>query len=147
MTEEPEATDLAVLLAAAHRGAGERVATALRAAGHDAAAPTWTPVMRELSARHLTLTALADRLGLAKQTLSRTVDDMERAGYLRRRTPSGDRRVKHLALTARGLGAAEVAAAASREMEDDMRAATGAVSVRGLRNALGALLDDEALRI
>jgi DNA-binding MarR family transcriptional regulator len=144
MTDDLDSPDLAVLLAAANRGAAERVTATVRAAGHDAVQPSWAPAMRALAARQMTLTGLAEELGLAKQTLSRTVDEMERAGYLRRRPGGRDRRIKLLALTAHGRGAAEAASRASREIEEDMRAATGAVSVRGLRNALGAFLDEDA---
>jgi DNA-binding MarR family transcriptional regulator len=55
---------------------------------------------------------LAERLAVARPTLTATADGLVSAGYLQRRAEPGDRRVVRLCLTAEGraaLGAAEAA--------------------------------------
>lgn len=129
--------DLAVLIGAAHRGLAARVAAALAQGGHDAVAPAWGDVFRAMASGRLTLTALADALGVVKQSVSRVVDDMDRAGYLERLPSLADRRVKLLVLTDRGRDAAGLIARVGREVEGEM-AAAGGTGPEGLRRALGA---------
>ena len=136
--------DLATLIDAAQRGFAARIAAALRDAGHDQATPAWGAVFRAMARGRLTLTALADALGVVKQSVSRVVNDMESAGYLERLPSLSDRRAKLLVLTSRGRDAAALIARVGRDLEREMAAAAGGSGAEGLRRALAVAASPRA---
>jgi DNA-binding MarR family transcriptional regulator len=68
---------------------------------------------------------LAERLAVAKPTLTATADGLVAAGYARRETEPGDRRVVRLCLTASGHEAVDRADAAYARWLDGLLAQTG----------------------
>lgn len=68
---------------------------------------------------------LAERLAVAKPTLTATADGLVAAGYARRDTEAGDRRVVRLCLTAAGREALDRADAAYGGWLDQVLAETG----------------------
>jgi DNA-binding MarR family transcriptional regulator len=68
---------------------------------------------------------LAERLAVAKPTLTATADGLVAAGYARRETEPGDRRVVRLCLTASGHEAVDRADAAYAGWLDGLLAHTG----------------------
>jgi DNA-binding MarR family transcriptional regulator len=68
---------------------------------------------------------LAERLAVAKPTLTATADGLVAAGYARRDTEAGDRRVVRLCLTAAGHEALDRANAAYGRWLDEVLADTG----------------------
>jgi DNA-binding MarR family transcriptional regulator len=68
---------------------------------------------------------LAERLAVAKPTLTATADGLVAAGYAQRETEAGDRRVVRLCLTAAGRGALEHADAAYTDWLSPLLGATG----------------------
>jgi DNA-binding MarR family transcriptional regulator len=68
---------------------------------------------------------LAERLAVAKPTLTATADGLVAAGYARRDTEPGDRRVVRLCLTAAGREAVDRADAAYTSWLDQLLAETG----------------------
>jgi DNA-binding MarR family transcriptional regulator len=68
---------------------------------------------------------LAERLGLAKPTLTATADALVAAGYAQRETEAGDRRVVRLSLTAAGRTAVERADAVYASWLGPLLGATG----------------------
>ena len=68
---------------------------------------------------------LAERLAVAKPTLTATADGLVAAGYARRDAEPGDRRVVRLCLTAAGRDAVDRADAAYARWLDQLLAATG----------------------
>jgi DNA-binding MarR family transcriptional regulator len=68
---------------------------------------------------------LAERLAVAKPTLTATADGLVAAGYARRETEPGDRRVVRLCLTAAGVEAVNRADAAYTRWLDLLLAETG----------------------
>jgi len=68
---------------------------------------------------------LAERLAVAKPTLTATADGLVAAGYARRDAEAGDRRVVRLCLTAAGHDALARADAAYGRWLDQMLAETG----------------------
>jgi DNA-binding MarR family transcriptional regulator len=68
---------------------------------------------------------LAERLAVAKPTLTATADGLVAAGYARRDTEAGDRRVVRLCLTAAGHEALDRADAAYGRWLDQVLAETG----------------------
>jgi DNA-binding MarR family transcriptional regulator len=100
-----------------------------------------------------TIGALAERLGVSQQAVSKSVADLERRGYVRREADPSDGRARRVALTERGDAAidagrrhrAAVAAelgarlgeerveAARQTLVDALEAFGGAAAVRGRR--------------
>jgi len=68
---------------------------------------------------------LAERLAVAKPTLTATADGLVAAGYARRDAEPGDRRVVRLCLTESGHDAVDRADAAYRQWLDQLLAETG----------------------
>jgi DNA-binding MarR family transcriptional regulator len=128
--------DLAVLLVGANRFVTERLAAAVVGAGIDGMRTPYGFVIRALDAEPLTLTGLADRLAVTKQAAIKVVDEMERAGFLRRAAHPHDRRAKVLVLTDRGREVRRAARAESERMEAELREDVGDADVDALRRAL-----------
>jgi DNA-binding MarR family transcriptional regulator len=80
---------------------------------------------------------LAERLAVAKPTLTATADALVAAGYARREAEAGDRRVVRLSLTAAGRAALERADAVYAEWLGPLLGATG--DPAGVLEALGRL--------
>jgi DNA-binding MarR family transcriptional regulator len=128
--------DLAILLVAAAHAVSARLVRELTAAGFPVR-PAHGYVLRALHERPLTLTALADLLGVTKQAAAPVVDEMAGLGLVERRPDPADRRAKLLALTAAGRGARERALAVSAALEREMPDADA------LRAGLLALIEAE----
>jgi DNA-binding MarR family transcriptional regulator len=79
-----------------------RVAARLQAAGFDDVREPQRAVVEGLVAGDVTVTHLAARLGVSAQAVSKTVTDLERAGYVQRGHHADDQRARPLAFTARG---------------------------------------------
>jgi len=86
---------------------------------------------------------LAERLAVAKPTLTATADGLVAAGYAQREAEAGDRRVVRLCLTASGHAALERADAAYAEWLGPLLGATGdtAGMLEGIRG-LDAAMDE-----
>jgi DNA-binding MarR family transcriptional regulator len=81
------------------------------------------------------IAALAEALGVTQQAISKTVTELERLGYVRRRADPRDARVRLVALTDRGRAAVD----AAREER--------AAVVAELRDRLGPRRVDAATRL
>ena len=85
---------------------------------------------------------LADRLALARPTITSIVDGLVERGYLTRTADAGDRRVTRIALTQRGRRALEAAEAAMAERLQEVLAQTAdSAAVAWAINELGSGLD------
>jgi DNA-binding MarR family transcriptional regulator len=118
--QEPLTTpDLAILVVGAAHALGVRLRRELNAAGFPVR-QAHGYVLRALHERPLSLTALAELLGVSKQAAGQVVDEMVELGLVDRRPDPHDRRAKLLALTRRGRAARtralEVSAALEREI-------------------------------
>jgi DNA-binding MarR family transcriptional regulator len=87
---------------------------------------------------------LAERLAVAKPTLTATADGLVAAGYAQREAEAGDRRVVRLCLTAAGRAALERADAAYADWLGPLLGATGDMAgvlevIRGLDAAMDEL--------
>ncbi len=75
---------------------------ALRDAGFDDINPAAANVFTFLTSEGATVSELANRSHVRKQTMAQTVEQLERSGYLERRPNPSDRRSQLVFLTARG---------------------------------------------
>jgi len=130
--------DFAILVAGAMRVVADRLQDAMAAAGHDEMRPRFGFVVRALAEGGVTLTDLAGRLGVSKQTAIKLVDEMEAHGLLVREAHATDRRAKVLVLTERGRSVRATALRESERMERELRRELGDADVDALRRALGA---------
>ena len=133
-------SDLAILVVGAARVVADRLGDAVARAGIDDMRAPYGYVIRALADRDRTLTELAGLLGVSKQAAIKVVDEMETRGFLTRATSPDDRRVKLLHLTTKGRKVRRAALAASRKMEQELRAELGGAAVDDMRVALEQLL-------
>jgi DNA-binding MarR family transcriptional regulator len=138
---QPERIDFAVLVVAATHYVARRLDAAVAAAGIDGMRTPYGFVIRALHDSPLTLTALAERLGVTKQAAIKVVDEMEARGFVERRPQPGDRRSKAIALTERGAAVRRAARAESDSMEAELRADLGVADVEALRRVLLRFLE------
>jgi DNA-binding MarR family transcriptional regulator len=133
-------SDLAILVVGAARVVADRLGHAVARAGIEDMRAPYGYVIRALADRDRTLTELAGLLGVSKQAAIKVVDEMEARGFLTRATSPDDRRVKLLHLTTKGRKVRRAALAASRKMEQELRAEVGNAAVDDMRVALEQLL-------
>lgn len=86
----------------------------------------------------LTLSALAERVGTDRTTLSRTVERMRHAGLVDA-TPGDDRRERRLSLTGHGRGTVAAARRSWREAEAELVERFGATRLADLHTLLASL--------
>jgi DNA-binding MarR family transcriptional regulator len=133
--------DFAILLVGANRYVAERLNAAVARAGIDGMRTPYGYVIRALYGDRLTLTELADRLGVTKQAAIKVVDEMEARGFVKREPHAGDRRAKALALTPKGLAVRAAARKESRRMEAELRRELGPEDVAAMRRVLLRFLE------
>ena len=127
-----------MLVVGATRYVAERLDAAVAAAGIEGMRAPFGFVIRALHGSPLTLTELAERLGVTKQAAIKVVDEMEARGFLTRVPHPADRRAKVLTLTAKGERVRAAALRESTTMEHELRAATGDADVDAFRRVLAA---------
>lgn len=134
--EEPLNTGL--LLFIPYRALEDRVFAALAAAGHDLT-PAQARVLQRIGPDGTRLTELAAAAQVTKQTVGFLVDQLERAGYVRRTPDPTDARARLVRLADRALAATPVADAVVAEVEAEWRTHLGERRWRQLREALTRL--------
>lgn len=87
------------------------------------------------------VTDLAEQAGVTKQTAGYLVDQLERAGYVRRVPDPTDARARLVQLADRGLAVREVAKATEAQVEAEWTAHLGPRTAEQLRRALTRLRD------
>jgi DNA-binding MarR family transcriptional regulator len=133
--------DFAILVVGANRYVAERLNAAVAQAGIDGMRTPYGYVIRALYGDRLTLTQLADRLGVTKQAAIKVVDEMESRGFVKREPYAGDRRAKVLTLTRKGLAVRAAARKESRRMEAELRRELGPEDVAAMRRVLLQFLE------
>jgi DNA-binding MarR family transcriptional regulator len=113
-----------------------RVLAALAAAGFDDLTPSQARVAARVGPEGTRIGDLADQALVTKQTVTATVDRLERAGYVRRAPDPADARARLVLMAERGLRAIAVARVAEAEVEAEWVARLGEKQARQLRSAL-----------
>jgi DNA-binding MarR family transcriptional regulator len=88
----------------------------------------------------ISVSELAKRAHVRKQTMAQAVDELDAMGYVERRPDPNDRRARLVVLTSRGRSVPKVAVAAGREVESRWAALTSPRRIESLRRTLQILL-------
>jgi DNA-binding MarR family transcriptional regulator len=140
------AADLGILLTLSLRGFTSDLHSELAARGFAELRPAFGVVFRALRDEPLTLTDLANRLGVSKQAASKVVDEMVAKRLVRRRVAPSDARTKPLELTARGRRAMATAIDIGGEIDARLRATVGTGAVDSMHAVLEALVELTGLK-
>jgi len=97
-------------------------------------------VFQHVLAAPLSISALAERMGVTQQAASKAVADLERRGLLTREVAPDDARTRHLHLTERGLASIEAARAHRRNLEAELVEEFGSDEVAATRRLLAAIV-------
>ncbi len=136
-TQQP---DLAILLAASYRALTERLGEAMDADGIEGMRPSFGFVIRAVAAEEPTITRLAEMLDVTKQAASELANDAERGGFIERVAVPGDRRSRHLRLSAKGEKVRATALATSDQLERELEEDLGPSALDAMRIGLLALV-------
>jgi DNA-binding MarR family transcriptional regulator len=130
--------NLGLLLFIPYRFLESAVLDALRAHGHDLPL-NQARVFQRIAPGGSRLAELAGAAQLPKQTVGSIVDQLERAGYVRRSPDPADARARLVTMTSRGRQLVELSRPVVREVETAWRAHLGAERSRQLTEALTML--------
>ncbi len=93
-------------------------------------------LLTHLSLSGISQSLLAERLGMSKQAVQQSLDQLERLGLVRRDPDPVDKRAKYAVLTEAGLFALEARRDAEREVERRWKEELGKKTVTRLRKTL-----------
>ena len=113
---------------------------ALREAGFDDINPAAANVFTFLTSEGATVSELANRSHVRKQTMAQTVEQLERSGYVERRPNPNDRRSQLVFLTPRGKRIPRVTHKAAAAVEKRWAGVSEADELETLRVSLLDLL-------
>ncbi|MEV4685523.1 MarR family winged helix-turn-helix transcriptional regulator [Streptomyces kurssanovii] len=128
-----------LLLFIPYRALENRIFAALRQAGFDDFTPAQARVMQRIGPNGTRLTDLAEQAQVTKQTAGFLVDQMEKAGYVKRIPDPTDKRARLVCGAERAYAAKTVADAVVAEVEKEWEAHLGKRRMTQLRQALTLL--------
>ncbi|WP_369249276.1 MarR family winged helix-turn-helix transcriptional regulator [Streptomyces sp. R41] len=128
-----------LLLFIPYRALENRIFAALAEAGFDDFTPAQARVMQRIGPNGTRLTDLAEQAQVTKQTAGFLVDQLEKAGYVRRMPDPTDKRARLVCLAERALAAQPVAAGVVAEVEREWETYLGKRRMTQLRQALTML--------
>jgi DNA-binding MarR family transcriptional regulator len=107
-------------------------------------------IIQHVLAAPLSITALAERMGVTQQGASKAVTDMERRGLLAREPSPDDARTRLLRLTPHGEAAVRAARAHRAALETELTEEYGEARIADARALLSAILSrfdrDDSIR-
>jgi DNA-binding MarR family transcriptional regulator len=131
--------NLGLLCYIAYRATETRVFEALAAAGFDVITTAQGRVFARIGPDGSRVTKLAEQAQVTKQTAGFLVDQLERAGYVRRVPDPADARARLVQIAPRGQAAVAVARAAEGQVEAEWTRHLGSQAAGQLRRALTRL--------
>jgi DNA-binding MarR family transcriptional regulator len=131
---------LGLLLRLLHQYYAQDIDAALRAAGFGDIRPPHANVFPFVPPEGIQVSELAKLARVRKQTMAQAVEQLERAGYVRRRPDPRDRRARLVFLTPRGDAVRPVTLAAGNRVEERWRQLAGPEEIEALRGSLRRLL-------
>ena len=139
--DDPGELNLALLCFVAYRAMETRVLQDLAAAGFGDITAAQGRIFARLDPGGTRITDLAERALITKQTAGFLVDQLERAGYVRRVPDPRDARARLVQIAERGRAAVEVARQTEAKVEAEWTAHLGEEATTQLRHALARLRD------
>ena len=97
-------------------------------------------VIQHVLAAPLSITALAERMGVTQQAASKAVADLERRGLLTREAAPDDARTKLLHLTEHALQAVEATRVLRAKLQEELVADYGAERIDDARAVLASII-------
>jgi DNA-binding MarR family transcriptional regulator len=134
-----ERQNLGLLCFYPHRAMESRLIAALATAGFDDITPAQGRIAARIGPAGTRLTALAEQALVTKQTAGHLVDQLERAGYVRRVSDPTDARARLVQMAERGHEVVAVARRVEAEVEAEWAAHLGVEVTAQLRAALERL--------
>ena len=134
-----ERQNLGLLCFYPHRTMEARLLAELAAVGFDDITPAQGRIAARIAPGGTRLTALAEQALVTKQTAGHLVDQLERAGYVRRVPDPTDARARLVQMADRGLEVVAVARRVEAEVEAEWTAHLGEEAAAQLRAALERL--------
>ncbi len=137
MKSEPDPRDdIGILMGLAFNALATELRAYLAEAGYDDIPKSFGYIARNISHDHLTLSALAQRLGITSPGALKLVQEMVATGYLERISDPKDARVKRHRLTRRGQNALAAARSFHETFEAALAKRIGAAKTKTFREAL-----------
>ena len=140
MEDEPQ-LDLGLAALFAGQAIAEAVRRRVEARGFAGLRFSHGFLVQRLVEEEQSIAALAAALDVTQQAISKTVAELERLGYVRRRPDPRDGRVRLVALTDRGRAAVEVAREERAAVEAELRETLGPRRVAAATRVLRETLD------
>ena len=131
---------IGALMGKTHQAFNRELTALLRERGHTALRPASAQVFRGLDREGTTVTDLAQRAEVTKQTMWVLVRELEQAGYVRLGPHPVDGRAKLVHLTASGRRLAEDIQASASQVESRVASRIGARRLAKLREDLEGIL-------
>jgi DNA-binding MarR family transcriptional regulator len=136
--DDTEELNLGLLMFIPYRFMESAVMAALKSGGHDISL-TQARVFQRIAPQGSRLAELAEASQVSKQTIGSIVDQLERAGYVRRVPDPRDARARRVTVTARGHELIELSLPVVRDIQGQWTAHLGPGRTRQLRQALKML--------
>jgi DNA-binding MarR family transcriptional regulator len=137
--DDPGELNLALLCFVAYRAMETRVLQDLAAAGFGDITAAQGRIFARLDPGGTRVTDLAERAQVTKQTAGFLVDQLERAGYVRRVPDPRDARARLVQIAERGWAAVEIARGTEAAVEAEWTRHLGRASATQLRRSLTRL--------
>jgi DNA-binding MarR family transcriptional regulator len=134
-----ERQNLGLLCFYPSRAMEARLFTALAAAGFDDMTPAQARIAARIGPHGTRLTDLAEQALITKQTAGHLVDQLERAGYVRRVPDPTDKRARLVQMAERGQEVVALARRIEHDVEAEWTAHLGHETAAQLRAALERL--------
>ena len=140
----PPDTHIGRLLLQAQRAMTRRGVAKLRERGHERLALAHTALLHHLDVQGLSVTALAERAGMTKQSMRQLVLDLEDKGYVSRVPDPSDRRAAIVTFTKEGRRLMADADQIRTELESECLALLGRERFEALKESLVRLTENDA---
>ncbi len=137
--DQEERQNLGLLCFYPHRAMEARILAALAAAGFDDITPAQGRIAARIGSSGTRLTDLAEQALVTKQTAGHLVDQLERAGYVRRVPDPTDKRARLVRMADRGQEVVALARKVERQVEAEWAEHLGPKTTAQLRAALERL--------
>ena len=141
MSEEPSHhASLGLLLRLAHQQWTLAVETKLAEEGFDDIKPHYANIFTFVPPEGMQVSQLTELAHVRKQSMTQTVEELEKLGYVERRPDPGDKRGKLVFLTERGKKVSPIAREAGKLVDQHWAELTSVEEIEALREALRSVL-------